>query len=353
MTIFGVTGSIANNGTWNQTQSFATAGGAGYYSGVSNTPTATEICSSDTILGVAGSATCGGVTLASHEHRDASVTQISLPTEVVTDAATSYTNATAYGSSTGYRAVPDINKDDDGYTGGSVTAVNRTTPIAWGSTTCGTSGTISARISSCATAFGGQATWNGATQGNAGQGVWKLVTRTGAVNGSLEGSEVWQDQTTGQMWSSLVATAATWCKASGSNDIAGNPTAQVDPSGYCNNASYQTTSGAAVSACFEDGGTNFTQTDASITNNTGGKGGLGYSSTPKVGWRLPNIYDYHQAEVDGIRFVMPDMIPVNNYEWSASVLSSDSGNAWFFHGAYGAVNLANRNTTYGVRCVGR
>lgn len=143
------------------------------------------------------------------------------------------------------------------------------------------------------------------------------------------------------------------CKASGSNDIAGNPTAQVDPSGYCNNASYQTTSGAAVSACFEDGGTNFTQTDASITNNTGGKGGLGYSSTPKVGWRLPNIYDYHQAEVDGIRFVMPDMIPVNNYEWSASVLSSDSGNAWFFHGAYGAVNLANRNTTYGVRCVGR
>jgi hypothetical protein len=350
VSIFGVSGGLANNGTWNLTQSFATAGGAGYYGAVSNAPSATNICSSTTILGVAGLATCGGVILASYEHRDASVSQISLPTEVVTDAATSYTNATPYGSSTGYRAVPDINKDDDGYTGGSVTGVNRT---GWGATTCGTSGIITARIASCVTAFGANATWNGATSGNAGQGTWKLVTRTGAVNGSLEGSEVWQDQTTGQMWSSLVATAANWCKASGSNDITGNPTAQVDPSGYCNSSSYQNTTGLAVSACFEDGGTSFTQTDATITNNTGGKGGLGYSSTPKVGWRLPNAYDYHQAEVDGIRFVMPDMIPVNNYEWSASVYSSIRSLAWFFYGANGVVNITLRFATYGVRCVGR
>jgi hypothetical protein len=33
-----LTGTMANNGTWNLTQNFATAGGAGYYSAVSNTP---------------------------------------------------------------------------------------------------------------------------------------------------------------------------------------------------------------------------------------------------------------------------------------------------------------------------
>ena len=148
---------------------------------------------------------------------------MTLYTEDVTDAGTAYTN-----SFSGYRAVPDINTDDDGETGDSVTYVNRST---WGSTTCGTTqSTIAARIADCATVFGANATWDGSVDGNAGQGVWKLVTRTGPVTSSM-GQEVWQDERTGVLWSSLVSKAINWCMASGNNDITNNPTAETDPSG--------------------------------------------------------------------------------------------------------------------------
>lgn len=356
-----LTGTMTNRGALDAQASFP---GAGYYNGtLNNLPSASQVASGSTILGVSGSYTGSfAAVMASMEHRDAATSQVSLQTEAVTNAASVYTHADP-----GYRAIPKIAKDDDGYTGGSVTMVDRTSwDTACDSSTgatggsadspckCGLSGNISARIADCAAhgTMGTGATWDGAAKGNAGQGAWKLVTRTGAVTSSM-GREVWQDQRTMLLWSSKISTALNWCKASGSNQIAGNPVAEDDPNNYCDLAgTYQSTAGQAVSACFEDEGTYFTQTDAGI--DPGGKAGLDRSSTPVVGWRLPTKYDYGTAESNGIRFVMPDMVAITGgYEWSASVNASIRNSAWIFYGASGNVYSLSHVSPYSVRCVGR
>jgi hypothetical protein len=352
-----ITGTMANNGTWNLTQSFATAGGAGRYSAVSNVPAATNICSGSTVLGVAGIASCN--VLASNQHRDKATTQLSMVAESTTNAGTVYSNADP-----GYRVIPLINKDDEGVLGASMTAVSRT---GWDNTcdstsgvsggtadsacTCGLSGTLPDRIADCAAhgVIGSGATWDGATKASAGQSVWKLVSRTGAVS-SGKGREVWQDQRTQLLWSSLVSTSLNWCKATGHNNIGGNPAAESDGS-YCNSIGNQNTSGQAVSACYEDNGTYFTQTGT----DQAGKAGLNRSSTPLVGWRLPSANDFHLAEVDGIRAVMPDS--TGNLQWSSTIYSADRRVAWHFEGttgyvSYGYAAPSLRNGTMGVRCVG-
>ncbi|MFM8270047.1 MAG: hypothetical protein ACKN9V_07645 [Pseudomonadota bacterium] len=50
-----IEGTMANRGAWNLTQSFP---GVGYYTGSSNAPASSQICSSATFLGSAGTATC-------------------------------------------------------------------------------------------------------------------------------------------------------------------------------------------------------------------------------------------------------------------------------------------------------
>src|SRR5690606_19404625 len=147
---------------------------------------------------------------------------------------------------------------------------------------------------------------------------------------------------------SLVATNLNWCRASGSNNIANNPAAQDDPNNYCDNASYQNTGTGpatkAVSARTEHGGNYLTTTHGSIDN--AGKAGLNLSSTPRVAWRLPNIYDFKQADVNGIRFVLPDMGPGAAspwYEWSASVDSEGRTYAWYFGSVGGDVSGDYRN----------
>jgi hypothetical protein len=356
-----ITGSMTNRGALDASASFP---GAGYYNGIlNNPPTAGQIASGVTVLGVTGTLVGGSFAdfMASMEHRDKATTQVTLKTESVTNAGTVYTNADP-----GYRAIPKISKDNDGYMGGSVTYVSRTgwdttcdsvTGAGGGSANsvckCGLSGTLAQRIADCAahTVIGTNATWDGSTKGNAGQGTWKLVTRTGAVSSS-KGREVWQDQRTGLMWSSLVSTSLNWCKATGSNSITGNPAAENDPGGYCDANSSQNNSGQAVSACFEDDGTYFTQTDAGI--DSAGKGGLNRTSTPVVGWRNPTKYDYQQADNNGIRFVMPDMGPASlGWEWSATVDSNEHEAALCFSSDNGYMYSMNRGAGVAVRCVGR
>lgn len=280
--------------------------------------------------------------LRSNMHRDVGSAQMSQEEEAVNKAGEPYTN-----SSTG-RAVPDILKDDDGHNASSpVVFVDRT---GWSNTTCGTVGSIEDRIADCAIVFGGEATWDGAVKANSGQGVWKLVTRTDEVVSS-RGREVWRDESTKLLWSSKVASSTNWCKATGSNNIAGNPTAEVDPDNYCDNATYQNTVGKAISACFEDGESYFTGTDGDIDG--AGKAGLGYSSTPLVAWRLPTIYDYQQANINGLRFVVPDMAAISSVaEWSATVRSDSRMRAWR-HWATGSINFSARANLFPVRCVGR
>lgn len=311
---------------------------------------ASNITVGTTIFGVAGEYSGFQGVMASTQFRTKTQPQVTLLTE--STAAAPYTN-----SSTGYRAVPDINSDDDGASGTSVTPVNRT---GWGTATCGTSqATIALRIADCASngTIGPEATWDGGTKGNAGQGTWKLVTRTGNIT-SNRGREVWQDQRTGLLWSSRVGSGINWCKASGSNNITNNPTAEVDPSSYCTNASYQNTGTGpatkAVSACFEDGQNYFTNTDGTI--DSAGKAGLGLSSTPSVAWRLPSMNDYYLAEVNGIRFVLPDTLSniTEEKEWAVTTLSSNTNAGILYYAKMGSISAGTRTATASTaRCVGR
>lgn len=350
-----------------------------------------------------------------------------------------------------YRDVPDQSVDDEGYLGTNCEYAPRS------SVDCGTTeATIAGRIAACATANPATSTWDGSTQCNRGQGVWKLVVRNGA------NKEVWQDQRTGLLWSSVVSTSVNWCQASGNtqnapvsfkaayNNAAGTPitgdgtigsisggSSSADEdititftsataftvSGVCgggavtgggltttagstvtwgraNNCSFTITQGAVnfavndkfvidsdaaasyscaagaaaglqpaspVSYCAEAAGLN---APAGENWGTGtymaAKGLLGKNSTPGVRWRLPHIEDYKLADVNGIRFVLPDMgiagtsRPIidgstgsASYEWSASVDSNVRYYSWSFYGSSGDVNNYTRISSNLARCVGR
>ena len=135
----------------------------------------------------------------------------------------------------------------------------------------------------------------------------------------------------------------------GSNNISNNsidqPDRYNDPINgpqmynYCDSPTYHTTgkgpADKAASACPEDGENFFTTNDAQKGN--AGKVALGYSSTPKVAWRLPNKYDYVQAEADDLRLLLPDNMNRISYngEWPASVFSYYRDSAWIFFPCYG------------------
>ena len=312
---------------------------------------AANIISGKTIFNVAGLANI----FVSNVHRDKATTQITQLAEATTYAGVSLP--------TGYRDIPDITKDDDGYQSAGVTSPQVTLSTRPG-TNCGTTQTtIAARIADCASVIGANATWDGTVKGNAGQGVWKLVTRAAASK------EVWQDQRTGLIWSSVLTTGDNWCRAAGNGQTTGNGYAANDPSTYCNNVTYQpnyvnnTTAFSVQSWCAESGPV--TLVPAAGSGETWGatptyataKGGMGMTATassPSVRWRLPTKYDYQQADNNGIRFVMPEMATTGSgYEWSASVVAGNRVNAWNFYGASGFVNNGNRTNNYSVRCIAR
>lgn len=273
----------------------------------------------------------------------------------------------------GYREVPLVEYDDEGTYSSAIVGVDRT---GWGDITCGTGGSISvttgslapepppgftswsirARLADCGDKFGLSAVWDGTNKGNAGQSKWKMVVRTGNVaNG--KGREVWLDENTGLLWSSLVETSINWCKASGSNNISANSAQEDDPQNICDNSANQATSGDAFSACFE--GTGFTTTGVSSAVDSGaGKAGLSQNSALPVGWRLPTLYDYEVGEYNGIRFVMPDMgVAMNSvgsfYEWTATINNSNKLQAWVIPSKIGGQSLIDRSMTARARCIGR
>jgi hypothetical protein len=380
------TGTMANQGALNAQASFP---GAGYYSGISNMPVASSIASGIQILGVTGTLTSSGAGDLSNACRDVGTTQITELAEVTTYAQSNLP--------TGYRDVPDLLKDDDGYnntdadptcaTDGSgctplvsVTLAQHTAFVDCG----GTQTSVAARIADCASGGknGSNATWNGQTNGIHGESTWSLVTHLGA------NQEVWQDQKTGLLWSSVVIPVAienatggdNWCRA------AGNAQAN-DPNNYCNSTTNQPEyPTSAESYCAEGAGlvpvpgwcsdgNDYANSGDCIAANVGNvwtantenytlgsasystaKGGMGASSTTlAVRWRLPTKWDYQQADNDGVRSVMPDMgaSPEANGEWSASLFSGNRFNAWDFNGRYGSINFNNRNFSFAVRCVGR
>jgi hypothetical protein len=347
-----MTGTITNRGTLDASTAFP---GSGYYSAtVSNAPGASAICSGTTVFGTAGSATCGGgISLNSNAFRDQETTVISQAAETTTYAGAALPS--------GYRDVPRIDqynestKDTEGTVDSGVTLVVRDSFI-----NCGTTqNTIAGRISDCATNNGDNATWDGAVKANAGQGQWKLVTRQG-VN-----QEVWQDHRTGLLWSSVLSDSSTnWCVAAGNAQYEYS-SAPWEMDGGCGNTDFQPDYPTAQSWCAESGPTAMQAVTGSGENWSNGtysaaKGGMGKTSTassPSVRWRLPTKYDYQAADINGIRFVMPDMkASGGNDEWSASLWSFSAGYAWYFD-VWSGGGFSHRSRAYigstSVRCVGR
>jgi hypothetical protein len=131
--------------------------------------------------------------------------QMSLLGEIASYAGISLPTTQGYN----YRDIPDRTRDDTGYRGTSCKYAPRP------ATNCGNSQqTIVERIAGCATLNPATSTWQGSSQCNGGEGTWKLVTRLAPLK------EVWQDQRTGLLWSSVVENTLNWCEASGNTQYA-------------------------------------------------------------------------------------------------------------------------------------
>lgn len=317
-----VTGSATDHGAINLNTG-AIPGSGGFFSSITLSLLASDVCTGKSIFGSAGTAAC--MTLIDNR----------------------YNTVGTPGTKRKIPLAAGSNKDDDGYYSNTVVEVNRT---GWGSTTCGTTSgaSITARIADCVTAFGANATWDGAAKSNVGHGKFVLVARKGS------GQEAWRDERTGLIWSSSLG-SNNWCRAAG---VGG---AGSDDDGLCDNASNQDQTNPE-SYCAE-GTDNYGATLQSVLGenwSTGvyanGKGGLGaHANAGAVSWRLPTREDYFQAYANGIGYVVPDFVD-GNYRWTASVYSAGSGSAWYF-GAYdsGSVYVDGdvRVSSYEVRCVGR
>ncbi len=283
------------------------------------------------IFDVMGSFEGDGV-WSSAAHRNSDITQITFSTEAV-----SYRDKPSLPA--GYRSIPTIATDDEGSLSVTDAGVLR---LNWNST-CGLTGTITNRIFDCATKYDFNASWTGSTKANAGQGTWRLVTRTGNV--SVDGiyREVWRDDRTGLLWSSVVSKTLNWCQAAGVHT--------TDVSNICNLGTYQTQPSGptlALSACYE--GVTQTSTDTKIDVLAKGK-------TPtnplSVKWRIPTLYDYEVADYNGIRYVMPDMASHGTIEWTGTTRSTDLSKAWVYDSRTGLSDVrARTDATVVVRCVG-
>lgn len=280
-----VTSTLGSNVTsWNnptQSNTVTAVIPNGYYSGQMCSfqdinLVAANIKNGTTIFGVTGSYTVNtsfqtlmassalrdpGIEIISNLTGQTTSSQITLDSEQNTYAGIDLPTTGGYN----YRDIPDVTKDDDGHSGTNCKYAPRP------ANDCGTTqNTIVGRIIDCAAQNPLTSTWNGATQCNGGEGVWKLVTRNGA------NKEVWQDQRTGQLWSSTVASAINWCQASGNtqeipptfinsfNNAAGTP---IIGNGTIGSMSSGATSNSeTITITFSDA-TTFTVT------GTGGAGG--------------------------------------------------------------------------------
>lgn len=203
-----ITGSMTNRGTFDAAAVFP---GNGFYSGTANyPPPAWKIVSGQTVLGVLGTGGAWiGELIKSNVHRKQQSPLLTVASEIGAGSCSNLTDTnrkdcetngetwTPSALSSGYHEIPNFALDHDGFATGNVTPATHPIPA------CGTVGSIEARIANCARS------WDGSTSGNAGHGLWKLVTSDGA------GGEVWRDEQTRLLWSSIVAANVNWCQAAG------------------------------------------------------------------------------------------------------------------------------------------
>ncbi len=340
-------------------------------------PPESIICSGQSFMGIDGSAPCTFAEIAgSNAHRDVGTTQLTQKQEAEN------------GLNADYRYIPDVAKDDDGFwtTGefiGIIPTQTRQTSGVYGSNgcwpqhpgaanicsanayhtdrpshDCGTDGTIDDRIANCTSENGDSALWSGAAKGQHGEGTWKLVTRLSSETyaGETRDYEVWRDERTKLLWSDRLgdlSALSTWCQASG------NTQNTVENSGNFDVVSGVNCSSNGLSLCYDDGASGPLDTpngSGATSNYVRAKGNI-----LNHNWRLPSKNDAMQAEVNGMRFVLPNYTRFNTSSniftptvfWLSTVNSSDRATVWTFSGSSGAFsNTTNRSGTNAVRCVG-
>lgn len=197
---------------------------------------------------------------------------------------------------------------------------------------CGTgvNASINDRIEDCVDKNEARAFYNGAQYGQDGEGDWKLVTRLST------GEEVWQDQRTKLLWSDRTASDYNWYQASGYSKETATSQAETDydsepDSGTdCNGSACQPAQ--PISVCAEVSGGELidqsgTQPNYLANPENAFKGNLVASNG--VIWKLPSRNDFLQAEVNGMRKVLPNM----DYGfWSSSSVSGSRRYGWGFGG---------------------
>lgn len=130
---------------------------------------------------------------------------------------------------------------------------------------------------------------------SAGQGSWKLVTRNGA------NKEVWQDQRTGQLWSSRVTSAMNWCQVSGNvqmspvtysnayNNAAGTP---ISGNGTIGSISGGSSAAAETITITFTSATAFTVSGANCGGGSISSGGLTTTAGSTVTWSRANYCSF-------------------------------------------------------------
>jgi hypothetical protein len=104
---------MPNQGVWDVAAVFP---GAGYYTDVSNLPAASQLCTGTSFFGTTGSTQCGFANqFASGAHREKTATQMAQAQELAIKASVLWGSIASGNPGYGYREVPIIGKDDEGY----------------------------------------------------------------------------------------------------------------------------------------------------------------------------------------------------------------------------------------------
>jgi hypothetical protein len=307
--------------------------------------------------------------------------------------------------------------DDGGDTTSVVTRLTRGTTLAnnyslWNTgvprVMCGIGiATVAGRIADCDTKHGvkpswdytagdGKISWNGATSGFGlgAEGSWTLVTvySAGGTNGTTCNAanalttscrEVWRDDRTGLLWSDRIGDNASsttnvgqfsWCVAAGNTengltDCRSQAGGGVSGTSYnyigfslCAEAAGVTTPIGITSIAGEQVAKGAAWTQGVSTGVRDAKGGMmkaanadtsGGALSPSVRWRVPSKWDYAQAEIDGIRLVLPNFYTQNEAKWAATVFSSGRAQSWYQDSANGNMNTLPQSSIEAVHCVGR
>lgn len=269
-----------------------------------------------------------------------------------------------------YQAIPNVVTDTDGRhsnVGGIAKKHYLERIVGRPDKECGTSGTVSQRVSLCRQENGAKAFYDGRQYGQAGEGDWSLVTRLSS------GEEVWRDERTKLLWSDKTSITYQWFHASGYAKLTATSVAET---------SYNSQPGVGtacrdhlsvqipcqslnpISLCAEvdddgvvvGGGADplydesYTPTsDASIEKDF--KGSLGV--TQDVLWKLPSIDDWKMADVNGLRKVLRT---TDSLYWSSTTNSQTRSNVWIYSEDTGLIyntgGSRSGGSTIFVRCVG-